>query len=67
MATKAEKAVTIPIQLPLLQREGSGEVDQTVTITINGKQHVFNRGERVELTPDEFMILRSSGRFPEVF
>lgn len=54
----------IQIYLPLLPDEvGVGEVDQRVTVTVNGVNRILPRGEMISVTPQEYEILRNSGRF----
>ena len=57
----------IPIYLPLLEDEaGVGEVDQRVTITINGINKILPRGEHIEVTLSEYAALVDSGKFSKL-
>lgn len=56
----------VDIWLRPLDKEGTGEVDQSVTVTINGKPMRIMRGENVQVTPEMYLILKQSGRFPEL-
>lgn len=64
----AEKQVnekrTVSVFLPLLENEGSGAIDQSVSVTINGKTTTFQRGEQAEISIEAYKVLRESGRFP---
>lgn len=68
-ATKAApKAVKKPrlitIYIPMLPEEdGISEVDQRVTVTLNGENRILLRGEPIEVTPEEYEILYNSQRF----
>ncbi len=64
---KAEETVQkVTIRLNELEKEGNGDVDQTVPVTINGKTETIIRGKLTEVTPDVFMVLKQSGKFPEL-
>lgn len=63
-ATAEEAPATVSIFLPLLEEEGSEKIDQTVSITVNGKAHLIRRGEHVDIPPEWYMILKETGRFP---
>lgn len=56
----------VDIWLRPLDKEGTGEVDQSVTVTINGKAMRIMRGENAQVTPEMYLILKQSGRFPEL-
>lgn len=56
----------VDIWLRPLDKEGTGEVDQSVTVTINGKPMRIMRGETAQVTPEMYLILKQSGRFPEL-
>lgn len=56
----------VDVWLQPLDKEGTGEVDQSVTVTVNGKEVKFNRGEHTQVTPEAYLILKESGRFPEL-
>lgn len=56
----------VDIWLRPLDKEGTGEVDQSVTVTINGKPLRIMRGENAQVTPEMYLILKQSGRFPEL-
>lgn len=63
-ATKEKTENLIPVYLPLLPDEGgSQEVDQSVIVTINGKNTVIMRGNYVNVTPEVYEVLYNSGRF----
>ncbi len=72
--TSAEKSTVaktpetlIPIFLPLLDDEfGVGEVDQRVTVTINGENKILPRGEHIEVTLTEYNAIIESGRFGKI-
>lgn len=67
--TTVTKSATIPmvtIRLNELEKEGNGDVDQTVPVTINGKCTTITRGKLTEVSPEVFMVLKSSGKFPEL-
>ena len=54
----------IPVFLQRLPDEGGvSEVDQRVTVTVNGVNRILPRGEMIFVTPQEYEILRNSGRF----
>ena len=57
----------IPIFLPLLEDDGGlGEVSQRETIIINGVNKILPRGEHIEVTLAEYIVLRDSGKFPKL-
>lgn len=56
----------VDIWLRPLDKEGTGEVDQSVTVTINGKPMRIMRGENTQVTPEMYLILKQSGRFSEL-
>lgn len=68
-ATKAkvveqESSNLIPIYIPLLPDDGGvTDVDQRITVTVNGVNRILPRGERVEVTLEEYEALYNSGRF----
>lgn len=52
------------IYLHMLPDEGGvAEVDQRVTVTVNGVNRIIPRGERVEVTLAEYEALLNSHRF----
>lgn len=54
----------IPVFLQRLPDEGGvSEVDQRVTITVNGVNTILPRGEMIYVTPEQYEILYNSGRF----
>ena len=56
---------TVSVCLPLLEDEGSDvEIDQTVTVTINGNVTQIKRGEHVEVKVPVYLQLRN--RFPNI-
>lgn len=63
-AIKEKTENLIPIYLPLLPDEGgSQETDQTVIVTINGKNIQIQRGQYVNVTPEVYEALQNSNRF----
>lgn len=62
---KKEKAPNlITIYIPMLPEEdGVTEVDQRVTVTLNGENRILLRGQPIEVTPEEYEILYNSHRF----
>lgn len=65
-AAVKETPVVINIMLSPLEKEGMGEVDQTVPVTINGKTRVLTRGKLEQVSPQEYILLKESGKFPEL-
>lgn len=62
-----EQEPRVKVYLPLLEDEGAaGSVDQTVPITINGKTLIIKRGEKVELPVSYYIVLKESGKFPNL-
>lgn len=60
----AQEVGLIPIYLPLLPDEvGVGEVDQRITVTVNGVNRILLRGQTVYVTREEYESLYNSGRF----
>ena len=54
----------IPVFFQRLPDEGGvSEVDQRVTITVNGVNTILPRGEMIYVTPEQYEILYNSGRF----
>lgn len=54
----------IPIYIPMLpDDDGVTEVDQRITVTMNGVNRILLRGQTVEVTPEEYEILYNSQRF----
>ena len=54
----------IPVFLQRLPDEGGvSEVDQRVTITVNGVNTILPRGEMIYGTREQYEILYNSGRF----
>lgn len=54
----------ISIYLPLLPDDnGVGEVDQRVTVTVNGVNKILPRGQMIKVTCEEYEALYNSGRF----
>lgn len=66
MGKRNETAQTIPVNLPVLEKEGTGAVDQTVPVTINGKTTVITRGVLTDVPIEVYMVLKQSGRFPDI-
>lgn len=68
-AKKTEKQVEntvtlIPIYIPLLpDDDGVTEVDQRITVTVNGVNRILLRGQTIEVTPEEYEALYNSQRF----
>lgn len=62
---QVENAVTlIPIYIPLLpDDDGVTEVDQRITVTVNGVNRILLRGQTIEVTPEEYEALYNSQRF----
>lgn len=63
--------VMVRINLPLLESgDGSGNIDQTVVVQCDGKNHnrplIIQRGVNVEIPVWAFEILIHSGRFPNL-
>jgi hypothetical protein len=57
----------IPIYLPLLPDDnGVGEVDQRVTVTVNGVNKILVRGQHIKVTVAEYEALHNSGRFDKL-
>lgn len=57
----------IDIYLPLLpEDDGTGHIDQTIPVTINGVTTLIKRGERVQIKPEVFEALYNSGKFPNL-
>lgn len=61
-----EAPCLIPVMLSPLEKEGLGEVDQTVPVTINGRTRVLTRGKLEQVSPQEYIVLKESGKFPEL-
>lgn len=54
----------IPIYIPMLPDEaGVGEVDQRITVTVNGVNRILLRGQTVYVTREEYEDLYNSKRF----
>ena len=54
----------ISIYLPMLPDDnGVGEVDQRVTVTVNGVNRILLRGQTIKVTREEYEALYNSGRF----
>lgn len=56
----------VRVRLPRLEVEGTGEVDQTVTVFRNGKNYQILRGESVEVPKWVFIQLAQSGQFSDL-
>jgi DNA topoisomerase-3 len=53
--------------LPLLPDDnGVGEVDQRVTVTVNGVNKILVRGQHIKVTVAEYEALHNSGRFDKL-
>lgn len=69
MATTKNEAVKagpelIPIYIHRLpDDDGAVEIDQRITVTVNGVNRILPRGERIEVSLAEYEILRNSCRF----
>ena len=54
----------ISVYIPMLPDDnGVGEVDQRVTVTVNGVNKIIPRGQTVKVTREEYESLYNSGRF----
>ena len=63
-AAAPKKSELIPIYLPMLPDDnGVGEVDQRVTVTVNGVNRILLRGQTIKVTREEYEALYNSGRF----
>lgn len=63
-AAALKKENLISIYLPMLPDDnGVGEVDQRVTVTVNGVNRILLRGQTIKVTRDEYEALYNSGRF----
>lgn len=63
-AAAPKKENLISIYLPMLPDDnGVGEVDQRVTVTVNGVNRILLRGQTIKVTRDEYEALYNSGRF----
>lgn len=58
----AEEPLYVYLHL-LPDESGVAEVDQRVTITVNGVNRIIPRGQRVEVTLPEYEALLNSGKF----
>ena len=45
---------------------GVGEVDQRVTVTVNGVNKILVRGQHIKVTVAEYEALHNSGRFDKL-
>lgn len=63
-AAAPKKSELISIYLPMLPDDnGVGEVDQRVTVTVNGVNRILLRGQTIKVTREEYEALYNSGRF----
>lgn len=63
-AAAPKKENLISIYLPMLPDDnGVGEVDQRVTVTVNGVNRILLRGQTIKVTREEYEALYNSGRF----
>lgn len=63
-AVAPKKPELISIYLPMLPDDnGVGEVDQRVTVTVNGTNRILLRGQTIKVTREEYEALYNSGRF----
>ena len=63
-AAAPKKEYLISIYLPMLPDDnGVGEVDQRVTVTVNGVNRILLRGQTIKVTREEYEALYNSGRF----
>lgn len=63
-AAALKKENLISIYLPMLPDDnGVGEVDQRVTVTVNGVNRILLRGQTIKVTREEYEALYNSGRF----
>ncbi|MDD3411576.1 MAG: hypothetical protein PHY12_12295 [Eubacteriales bacterium] len=61
---KPEQEPVVGIYLPLLENDTtSGNVDQSVTVEVNGKIWRIERGQHVEVPREVFIVMKESGRF----
>ena len=66
-AAAPKKEALIPVDLPLLPDDnGVGEVDQRVTVTVNGVNKILVRGQHIKVTVAEYEALHNSGRFDKL-
>lgn len=63
MATKSKETM-VPLYLPRLEdSDGTGELDQTVPVSMNGETLIIKRGESVQVPLWAFEILHHSGKY----
>ena len=63
-AAAPKKENLISIYLPMLPDDnGVGEVDQRVTVTVNGVNRILLRGQTIKVTREEYEALYNSVRF----
>lgn len=63
-AAAPKKENLISIYLPMLPDDnGVGEVDQRVTVTVNGVNRILLRGQTIKVTREEYEAMYNSGRF----
>lgn len=57
------KEATVRIMLPLLDGGDTENVDQSVPLTVNGKNLIVQRGQVVDLPVPYYLVLKQSGKY----
>lgn len=59
-----DKTARVQVRLPKLEDDGKTKIDQTETVTINGRSYRIPRGEYVDVPVPVYMQLRN--RYPDI-
>lgn len=59
-----DKIAKVSVKLPLLEDDGKAKVDQTETVTINGKTTRIRRGEYVDVPVPVYIQLKN--KYPDI-